>query len=165
MKAEVKDMDQESRIENLGTIELMGVAIYGNAGTTAFCTAWELFGEVADEASLSRIGKDIYGLQIYHPRFPEEFTLTYMACLVREPEMELPARMLAKTLPGSGYAVQTVSGGTPGIDDALKHLYQDFIPGHGLKVSMPFDFERYCDVQDHESSPDKIEIWVPVSEA
>ena len=158
-------MSEETRIEIFGPIDFVGVAIYGNPETTPFSKAWELFGEVADEASISRVGKDIYGLQIYHPRFPKLFELTYMACLQRDPDMDVPIRMIVKALPESRYVVQKVTGGVPGIDQALIYLYQDYIPKHSLRVAMPVDFEKYCNVQDHESCPDDIEIWVPVKDA
>ena len=158
-------MNEETRIETLGPMEFVGVAIYGNAETTPFCRSWELFGEVADDASISRIGKDIYGLQIYHPKFPEKFELTYMACLLREPDMDVPIRMITKSVPRCRYAVQKVDGGVAGIDKTLIYLYQDYIPKHGLRVAMPIDFEKYCNVQDHDSCPDDIEIWVPVEDS
>ena len=78
------EMREETRIETCGPMDFVGVALYGNPETTPFCSAWELFGAVADDAGISRIGKHIYGLQIYHPRFPKQFELTYMACLQRE---------------------------------------------------------------------------------
>jgi len=59
-------------------------------------------------------------------------------------------------------AIQKVEGGVKGIDEALIYLYKDYIPKNGLCVAMPIDFEKYCNVQDHESCPDEIEIWVPI---
>ncbi len=159
------DMIEEPRIETCGPMDFVGVALHGNPETTPFCNAWKLFGTVADDAGISRIGKDIYGLQIYHPAFPKEFELTYMACLKKEPEMDVPIRMIMKSVPQSRYAVQKVEGGVSGIDDVLVYLYQDYIPKNGLRVAMPIDFENYCNVQDHDSSPEDIEIWVPVVNA
>ncbi len=122
-------------------------------------------GAVADDAGMSRIGKDVYGLQIYHPAFPKKFELTYMACLKKEPEMDVPVRMIMKSVPQCMYAVQKVEGGVSGIDDVLVYLYREYIPKSGFRVAMPIDFEKYCKVQDHESCPDDIEIWVPVEDA
>ena len=158
-------MSEETRIETCGPMEFVGVALYGNPETTSLCNAWELFGAVADEAGISRIGKHVYGLQIYHPKFPEQFELTYMACLQREPQVDVPIRMIAKSLPASRYAVRRVDGGVTGIDQALIHLYREYIPKNDLRVALPIDFEKYCDVQNHESVPDNIEVWVPVEDA
>jgi predicted transcriptional regulator YdeE len=158
-------MNQETRIEIFGPVEFIGVALLGNPETTSFHAAWEYFGACADNASISRIGKDMYGLQMYHPMFPEKFELSYMACLVKEPDMDVPIRMLSKKIPKCNFAVQKVKGGVPGIDDALLYLYRDYIPDNGLVVAMPIDFEKYCTVKDHESVPDEIEIWVPVKDA
>jgi predicted transcriptional regulator YdeE len=155
-------MAVQTRIETCGPLEFMGVALYGDPRASALRIAWELFGEYADEASISRIGRDIYGLQVYHPRFPKRFELTYLACLPREPGMALPIRMVSKSLPECTYAVQAVLGGVAGIDDALVYLYRDFIPHHGYRVSLPIDFEKYCNVQDHDRCPDQIEVWVPI---
>lgn len=79
--------------------------------------------------------------------------------------MDVQTRMIAESSPESRYAVQEVEGGMTGIDKALIYLYKDYIPKSGLRVAMPIDFERYCNVQDHESYPDDIEIWVPVEDA
>ena len=51
-------MSAETRVETCGPREFICVVLYGNPETTPFHSAWELFGEVADEASISRIGKD-----------------------------------------------------------------------------------------------------------
>lgn len=158
-------MREEIRIESLGPMEFMGVALHGNPETTALADAWKLFGAVADDAGISRVGKAIYGLQIYHPDFPQRFELTYMACMAREAAAEVPARMIVKSIPACRYLVRKVAGGVSGIDEALIHVYREAIPGRGLRAALPIDFEKYIDVKDHESCPDDIEIWVPVTEA
>ena len=60
-------MSEEVRIETLGPIEFVGVALFGDPESEPSDGAWSLFGEVADEASISRIGENIYGLRIYPP--------------------------------------------------------------------------------------------------
>ncbi|MBN1940209.1 MAG: GyrI-like domain-containing protein, partial [Candidatus Aminicenantes bacterium] len=90
---------------------------------------------------------------------------SYMACLLKEPDTDIPIRMVSKTLPECTYAVRRAVGGAIGIDDAILYLYQDFIPNNGLRVAMPVDFEKYCNVTDHKKIPDVIEIWVPIENA
>jgi predicted transcriptional regulator YdeE len=158
------EMKQKTRIETFGPVEFVGVALFGNPETNSFHSAWEFFGTLADDASISRIGKDIYGLQMYHPKFPKIFELTYMACIEKEPNMDVPIRMLSKIVPKCKYAVQKVEGGVTAIDDALIYLYQDYIPKNGFSIAMPIDFEKYCNVKDPESIPDDIEIWVPIKD-
>jgi predicted transcriptional regulator YdeE len=155
-------MNQKTRIETFGPVEFIGIALFGNPETTSFHNAWDYFGAIADDASISRIGKSIYGLQLYHPMFPQKFELSYMACIEKEPDMDVPIRMLSKIVPKCKYVVQKVDSGVMGIDDALLYLYQDYIPKNGLGVAMPIDFEKYCNVKNHYSVPDEIEIWVPV---
>ena len=141
-------MSTQTRIETRSSMEFVGVALHGNPESGFLSEAWDLFGAVADDAGISRIGKDIYGLQIYHPDFPKRFELTYMACIKKEPEMDVPVGMLMKSLPQCRYAVQKVAGGVSGIDDVLMYLYRDFIPKSGLRVAMPIDFEKYCNVKN-----------------
>ncbi len=155
-------MNDRTRIETCGPLELMGVALCGNPATTQFHNAWEHFGKVADESSISRIGKNLYGLQIYPPWFPEKFEITYMACIERERGMEVPIRMVTKTVPRCTYVVQKVVGGIDGIDRSLEYLYKDYFPKNGLKAAMPFDFEKYYNVRSQESTTDEIEVWVPI---
>jgi len=104
----------------------------------------------------------MYGLQIYHPMFPEKYELAYMACVEKEPSMDTPIRMLSKRIPKCKYVVQKVEGGVKGFDDALIYLYQTYIPKNGFSVAMPIDFEKYCNVKNNESIPDDIEIWIPI---
>jgi predicted transcriptional regulator YdeE len=157
-------MNRETRIETCGPLELMGVTLYGNPEKTHFCNAWEHFGKVADEASISRIGKNLYGLQIYPPWFPKKFELTYIAGIEKERGIEVPIRMITKTLPGCKYVVQEVSGGVENIDQTLRYLYKVYIPKNGFSVAMPLDFEKYCNVKDHNTHTDIIEVWVPIVE-
>ena len=79
--------------------------------------------------------------------------------------MDVPVRMIVKSLPGCRYAVQKVDGGVTGIDQALIYLHKRYIPENDLRVAMPIDFERYCGVQSHNAVPDDIEIWVPIVDA
>jgi len=151
-----------TRIERLGTLELVGVTKFGNPEKVAFSSAWEHFGKIADEANISRIGKDLYGLQIYSPWFPNRLEITYLASIVRGRLKEIPIRMLSKTLPSGKYAVAKVEGEVNGIDEAIKHLYQEYIPNNGYRVALPLDFEKYCTVKDHISDPSDIEVWVPI---
>lgn len=155
-------MNQQTRIETFGPIELIGIAMFGNPKTTSFHVAWDFFGTIADDASISRNGKDMYGLQIYHPLFPKKIELTYMACIEKEYDIDVPIRMLSKRIPKCNYVVQKVEGGVEGFDDALIYLYQTYIPKNGLSVAMPIDFEKYCNVKNHNSIPDDLEIWVPI---
>jgi predicted transcriptional regulator YdeE len=152
----------QTRIETFGLVEFIGAALFGNPEVTPFHEVWRYFGEVADNAGISRIGKDLYGLQLYHPKFPQKFEMTYMACIETETGADVPIRMISKSIPKSNYVVQKVEGGISGIDDNLIYLYREYIPKNGLKVAMPIDFEKYCSITDHESVPEEIEIWVPV---
>jgi predicted transcriptional regulator YdeE len=157
-------MNNLTRIETCGPLELMGVALYGNPAVTQFHDAWQHFGKVADELSLTRIGKNLYGLQIYPPWFPQRFEITYIASIERERGMKVPIWMVTKTLPQCTYVVQNVVGGVDGIDRALEYLYKEYIPKNGLKPAMPFDFEKYCNLKSHDSTTDEIEVWVPIKE-
>ena len=77
----------------------------------------------------------------------------------------VPIRMINKSVPGSKYVVRKLEGGVEGVDETLIFLYNDYILNNGFRVAMPVDFERYCNVRDHESCPADIEIWVPVEDA
>jgi predicted transcriptional regulator YdeE len=156
-------MNNSVRFETIGPIDLMGVVIYGNPDIVPFHQAWEHFGKIADEASISRIGKDLFGLQIYSPWFEEKHEITYMACIEKPVNFQIPIRLLSKTLPRCKYVIQKVEGGINGIDQNLKFLYEDYIPNNGLKIAFPYDFEKYCDIDSHDSLSNQIEIWVPIS--
>ncbi len=157
-------MSSNIRIEKCGPVEFIGVSLFGNPELTSFHTVWDYFGIIADNASISRIGDDLFGLQLYHPMFPKIFEISYMACIQKKPNMEIPIRMFSKIIPESKYVVQKVDNGISGIDEVLINLYRDYIPNNGYSVAMPIDFEKYCNVKDHESIPDDIEIWVPIKD-
>jgi predicted transcriptional regulator YdeE len=156
---------QTTRIERLEALVFIGVPIYGNPEEIDFSRAWEYFGKEADDAGISRIGRDLYGLQIYSPWFPQRLEMTYMASIEIGDLMDVPLRMMVKTIPASRYAVQKVIGGINKIDETIMDLYQDYIPKNNYSVAMPIDFEKYCNVQNHESDPDDIEFWVPIKDA
>jgi predicted transcriptional regulator YdeE len=157
-------MNQPTRIESFGPLDLMGVALYGNPAKVHFHDAWVHFGKVADELTISRIGKDLYGLQVYPPTFPATFEFTYMASIEKDRGIDVPIRMLMKSLPRCSYVVQKVVGSVDGIDQALQYLYKEYIPAKGLKIAMPFDFEKYCNVRNQDHFAGDIEVWVPIEE-
>lgn len=64
----------ETRIEKCGPMSFIGVALYGNPETTALSNAWELFAAVADDAGISRIGKDICNVQ-NHESCPDDIEI------------------------------------------------------------------------------------------
>lgn len=156
-------MSESTRIESSGPLELMGVAVYGNPAHVSFHDAWVHFGRVADEFAISRFGKDLYGLQIYPPTFPAIFEFTYMACMEKTAGIDVPIRMLMKSVPRCSYVVQKVVGGVRGIDQALQYIHKEYIPQNALRVAMPFDFEKYCNVESDDRFEGQIEVWVPIA--
>ncbi|MBI4880262.1 MAG: hypothetical protein HY812_11480 [Planctomycetes bacterium] len=100
-------------------MEFIGLTVYGKPLATDLRSAWEPFREVADEASIPKIGRDVCGLQMQHGRLPAGRELTYMACLLRERSMATPMRMISKLAPECGYAVRRVKGGVAGGDEVI----------------------------------------------
>ena len=90
--------------------------------------------------------------------------MTYIASIKMSDLVEVPLRMVVKTIPASRYVVQKVIGGINKIDGTIMDLYQDYIPKNNYSVAIPIDFEKYCNVQNHESDPDDIEFWVPIKD-
>jgi predicted transcriptional regulator YdeE len=158
-------MKQTPRIESCGPLELIGVALFGNPAKVRFHDAWVLFGQLADEAGISRIGRTLYGLQLYPPSFPATFEFTYFASIEKTPDLKVPLAMLTKTLPRCSYVVQRIVGGVDGIDPALRYLYKDYLLNNGLKVAFPFDFEKYLNVNRQDSSDGEIEVWIPIRQS
>lgn len=138
------------------------VALFGIPDNVQFHDAWVHFGQIADELSISRIGKTLYGLQVYPPTFPAKFEFTYMACNEKVPDIEVPIRMLTKTIPRCTYVVQRVVGGVDVIALALQYIYREYIPKNGLKVAMPLDFENYPSIKNQGAFDGDIEVWVPI---
>jgi predicted transcriptional regulator YdeE len=155
-------MKKEVRIEQIGPLELIGVVQYGDPKIVQFHTSWDHFGKIVRDLSLSIIGKDLYGLQIYPPWFPSRFEITYMASMEKENKMDVPIRMLSKLIPQSTYVVQKVDGGINGIDKTLRYLYEDYIPKNKFIFCYPFDFEKYCNIENQDAFFGDIELWVPI---
>jgi hypothetical protein len=72
---EALHMEQGTRIESLGPLDLMGVVMYGNPSKISFHDAW-----------------------VYPPMFPAPFEFTYMAGIERVSCIDVPIRMLMKTI-------------------------------------------------------------------
>lgn len=155
-------MDNEVRIEHFGPLELMGVVQYGDPRIVQFHTAWEHFGKIVKDLSITLIGKDLYGLQIYSPWFPARFEITYLAGMQKEGLLDVPIRMFTKSIPPCNYVVQNVEGGINGIDRTLRYLYEYYIPKNKFVVAYPFDFEKYCTIEHPDEFSGDIEIWIPV---
>jgi len=158
-------MKNEARIEKIGPLELIGVVLYGDPKIVQFHTSWDHFGRIVKDLSLSIIGKNLYGLQIYPPWFPSRFEITYMASMEKDFKMDVPIRMISKLIPPCTYVVQKVDGGINRIDKTLRYLYEDYIPKNNLTVCYPFDFEKYCNIENQDTFFGNIELWIPIKKS
>jgi predicted transcriptional regulator YdeE len=152
----------EPRIVRRGPFQVVGTPLFGNPLENAFCKAWELFGQIADETAWMWRGRKLYGLQIYPPKYPEPFEFTYLAGVQVRPGTRTPLRCVRKELPPSQYAVFTVTGGPKGIDDAYRLAYKEWLPSSDYIQAFPYDFEQYDKLTDAEADPSRIRVWIPI---
>lgn len=150
------------RIVNHGAFRVVGTSLFGNPLENAFCKAWDVFGQIADETSWMRRKRRLYGLQIYPPRYPKPFEFTYLAGVQATAGIRTPLRCVEKELPPSQYAVFDVKGGPKGIDEVYRRAYKEWLPSSNYVQAFPYDFEEYYRSADPEADPVRISVLIPV---
>jgi predicted transcriptional regulator YdeE len=152
----------EPRIVQRSAFQVVGTPLFGNPRERAFCAAWDLFGQIADETSWLRRRRKLYGLQIYPPKYPDPFEFTYLAGVEVSADTKTPLRCVRKELPLARYAVFEVRGGPKGIDDAYRYAYRGWLPTAGYEPAFPYDFEEYIKPTSPEGDPSQISVWIPI---
>lgn len=92
----------------------------------------------------------------------EELGYNYMACVELSDTDQIPAGMIAKTIPVSKYAVFTHKGSLKTLNDTFNHIYHIWLPSSGAELAGSFGFELYDERFNPASDDSEIDIYVPV---
>ena len=150
----------EVKLETMRQTTFAGIAQHGRIGELSIGDIWGKMGEMTEERFQDR---DTYGIQIYHPRFPEVFEITYLAAVEVRPSEVMPERLLQKVLPESKYAIFKSPKGLDTIREAWRYS------GHWLTESeyrrkFPYDIEVYRRSEGKAHCQSDIYVYVPIVE-
>jgi AraC family transcriptional regulator len=124
---------------------------------------WEQFSQRAGEVP-NRIGREMFGVCFDRPAtertHPHE--MQYLAGVRVGSVADLPAGMVAHTVPAGAFAVFTHRGPISEFGDTVAAAYRDWLPQSGFQHAGTADVELY----DHRFCVDgedsEMEYWVPV---
>lgn len=120
---------------------------------------WTEFNNRIDRIPHRRPGA-FYGFCFTDDRVNPNFW--YMAGAAVEQLSEIPAEMVAKTVPALTCAVFTHRGPVMKLGETYACAYQTWLPASGYELAAPFDFERYDSRFDPNSDTSELDIYIPV---
>ena len=126
---------------------------------------WESFVHRAKEVP-HRADQAMYGL-IYSRNesqrsHPDEFQ--YIAGVQVDQVGELPAGMVARTIPASKYVVVIHRGPIARIGETMSLLYQTWLPDSPYRHSGLADIEKYDERFHPDAEESEMEYWISVNE-
>lgn len=92
----------------------------------------------------------------------EQTGFSYMACVEVSDTDQIPAGMVARTIPASKYAVFTHQGSLDKLMDTYNYVYQTWLPTSGCELSGSFCFEVYDERFNPVGENSELDIYVPV---
>lgn len=147
----------EPRIVEMEAFNLVGMIYFGENKNGEIPQLWTDFG--------SRIGRipnrksgSAYGFCFMDDAGSPSFW--YMAAVPVEQIAEIPAEMVAKTVPAGTYAVFTHQGPIDALGETYARAYKTWLPASGYELAGSFDFEHYP--PDYDRSNPVLEIYLPV---
>lgn len=151
----------EPRIVEKGPFTLVGMIYFGDNQKGEIPQLWNEF--VPRMGAIEHpVAGATYGFCFTDDRANPNFW--YIAGMPVERLTEIPAEMVAKTVPGATYAVFTHKGPLAGLGETYAHIYKTWLPTSGFELAANFDFERY----DHDrfnprdEARSELDIYIPI---
>ncbi len=150
----------EPRIVDGEALTLVGMIYFGENQNGEIPKLW---GEFMPRVSRipHRLKGASYGFCFMDDRINPDFW--YMACEAVERVTEVPAEMVAKTVPAHTYAVFTHRGSTEALGETYHQAYKVWLPASGYELAASFDFELYDDrFNPSDEANSELDIYLPV---
>jgi predicted transcriptional regulator YdeE len=112
----------------------------------------------------NRVGEDMYGIIYGLPEaqrtHPDE--LQYIAGVLVSELGELPAGMVAWTVPAASFATFVHRGRIEKLADTVHGIYRQWLPSSPYQHSQLADIERYGSKFDPEGDDSEMEYWISI---
>jgi AraC family transcriptional regulator len=135
------------------------------ATTSRIPELWEGFVRGPMQSVPNRRGQHTLGLCIdADPATVEQAGFTYVAAVEVDRIDDVPAGMVALTVPASTYAVFTHSGHISRLPDTVKQVWGHWLPASPYRHVPTADFELYDERWDPTTGNGEIDLYVPIAE-
>ncbi|HYG59373.1 MAG TPA: AraC family transcriptional regulator [Symbiobacteriaceae bacterium] len=150
----------EPRIVEQGPFTLIGMIYFGENQKGEIPQLWNDFIPRIDKIPDAQPGAS-YGFCFMDDRSNPNFW--YMASVPVAKIGDIPAEMVAKTVPAHTYAVFTHRGALAGLGETYAVAYKTWLPASGYELAASFDFELY----DRRFNPadeanSELDIYLPI---
>ena len=151
-------MNQEPRFEKRDAFRVVGMHVRAKAGSDAFSKLWDEFIPHAEEVS-GRIEENTsYGVEWDMDNETQEFN--YLAGFAVGEEAPIPTGMMDVQVPAQEYAVFDFS--LQQIGDAMKFIFEEWLPASDFKHSGGPEFEYYDDRFNPAEDRFEMSMYVPI---
>lgn len=150
----------EPRIVKKGAMTLVGMIYFGDNQNGEVSQLWVEFNEQADQIA-NYVPDCAFGLSFTDDRESPNFW--YMASWAVRELNEVPATMVAKTVPAQTYAVFTHRGPVSNISATYAFAHNNWLPTSGYELAAPFDFEYYdLRFRGPDNPESETDIYIPI---
>lgn len=160
----------EPKFVNRDGFTVVGLECIGNNQNGEFPRLWgDFFKRIGEIRNVSRQGV-CFGMCSCGPECkPEEGIckcgetgFSYMACVEVSDAGNVPAGMVAKTLPAAKYAVFTHKGTPDTVGKTWDYIFRTWLKESGCEPVGSFSFELYDERSHPEGENPEIDIYLPV---
>lgn len=160
----------EPRFVTRDEFKIVGMECVGNNQNGLFVRLWKGFMPRSGEIKSANRQGVAYGICGCGPECePEkgickcgEGGMSYMAAIEVSDTDEIPAGMVARTIPANRYAIFTHKGSLDKMGDTYNYIYQTGLQDAGCEVSGSFCFELYDERSMSIGDDCELDIYVPV---
>lgn len=150
----------EPRIVEKESFTLIGMIYFGENQKGEVGQLWGEFNPRACRIP-HRLPGTAYGFCFTDDRANPNFW--YLAGVPVEQIGEIPAEMVAKTVPAQTYAVFTHRGPVSSLGDTYSEAYRNWLPTSGYELAAHFDFELYDErFEGPEDANSETDVYIPV---
>jgi AraC family transcriptional regulator len=138
---------------------------FSNNQQTLFGETWERMLENPIDDELRAAPHRSFALELYPPTFPKDRRWYYCACVeVKSLDVRYPSCMVARFIPASRYLKFTVAGPVTEVGPAFRQIYDQWLPGAGVKLAGYYDMELYDERFEGPCNPDSLmDILLPLA--
>ena len=155
----------EPRLAHRPAFRVVGMAGHFTPATASrIPELWERFARGPMETVPHRRGTHTFGICADADPVAPEAGFTYVAAVEVSHIDDVPAGLVALTVPASRYAVFTHAGHISRLPDTVKQIWGDWLPAAPYRHVAAPDFELYDERWDPATGEGDIDVWVPITE-
>jgi len=154
----------EPKIKYCKAFSVVGLEYYGENKHNEIGEMWGKFNKMSNSIQNKVIPMEAAFGVCYMLPDDKEGSFHYIASIAVTSLDKIPSGMIGKVIRDSNYAVFTHYGKLDTLGETYHKIYQEWLPGTGLRIRADLDFEYYDERFVQSSDTSELDIYIALQD-